>query len=86
VLRWNTKRDDNSKTEQEKLEALFRNIAKQTAPRMLDEMEPSSRQEAMQAVQSYVRAIVEVCPRGQCADKVLSWRAVAETNMEVFGV
>ena len=53
---------------------------------MLREMEPSPKQEAMQKVQSYIRAIVEVCPRGQCADKVDGWRAVAEENLAVLGM
>ncbi|KAK0649917.1 hypothetical protein B0T16DRAFT_326788 [Cercophora newfieldiana] len=83
---WSTKRDDDSKADQEKLENFLRKIVQEKAPHILKEMEPSPEQEAMQAVQSYVRAIVEVSPRGQCSDRVSSWKAVVEKNFEFFGV
>jgi hypothetical protein len=67
------------------LESIFREIVKDEAPHVLEELEPHGLQEAMQTVQSYLRAIVEVCPRGQCAD-VGAWRAVVEADMEVCGI
>lgn len=84
--RWNAQRNENCKPEQEKLEKVFREILEREAPHVLREMEPSTTQVAMQNVQSYVRAIVEVCPRGQCADKVDGWRAVAEENLAALGM
>lgn len=84
--RWNTKRDGEYKAEQDKMYGMFLEIVKEKAPQILKDMEPTPEQETMQAVQSYIRAIVEVCPRGQCADKVDSWRAVVEENLKAFGV
>ena len=68
------------------MDKIFREILEQKMPHVLYEMEPSLMQQAMQTVQDYFRAIVEVCPRDQCADKVDGWRAVAQENMRVFGV
>ncbi|RFU82114.1 aminoglycoside phosphotransferase [Trichoderma arundinaceum] len=53
----------------------------------LDETKPSSAlQKAMQEAINYLRAIVEVCPRGQKVEKVPSWRASLEHSLEFFGV
>ncbi|TLD34300.1 hypothetical protein PspLS_00085 [Pyricularia sp. CBS 133598] len=83
---WNGQQNDASKEEKERLFDLFKKLLKERAPYILDEMEPNKTQGAMQTVQSFLRAIVEVCPRGQCADKVGSWRATLEASLEAFGV
>ncbi|KAI6372911.1 hypothetical protein MCOR25_003595 [Pyricularia grisea] len=83
---WNGQQNDASKQEKERLFERFKELLKQRAPHILNEMEPNKMQDKMQTVQSFLRAIVEVCPRGQCADKVGSWRATIEASLEAFGV
>lgn len=46
----------------------------------------SSLQETMQNGISYLRAIVEVCPREQRQDEVRQWRDEVEDCLEGFGV
>ncbi|EHA47022.1 hypothetical protein MGG_10936 [Pyricularia oryzae 70-15] len=83
---WNGQQNEDSKHEKERLFELFKKLIQERAPQILDEMEPNEMQEAMQTVHNFLRAIVEVCPRGQCVDKVGVWRATLEASLEVFGV
>jgi hypothetical protein len=69
------------------MENVFKAICQERGfGKMLEEMEPTQLQESMQTVVNHIRAIVEVCPRGQAQDRVGHWRKVAETTMEDFGV
>jgi hypothetical protein len=51
-----------------------------------DEKFTSKRQEAMQKAQNFLRAIVEVCPRGQREDVRQQWREILEEHLTTFGV
>lgn len=46
----------------------------------------SPQQEAIQDVADYLRALVEVCPRGLRADRVDNWVAIVHKNLDVFRV
>ncbi|KAJ5380619.1 uncharacterized protein N7496_003047 [Penicillium cataractarum] len=84
---WNTRTSPEDKVEQSRMEDVFKSICQERGlGKMLDEMQLSPLQESMQTVVNYIRAIVEVCPRGQAQDRVGQWRKVAETALEKFGV
>jgi aminoglycoside phosphotransferase (APT) family kinase protein len=84
---WNTKTSPEDKVEQSRMEEVFQAVCRERGlGKMLDEMRLSPRQESMQTVVNHIRAIVEVCPRGQAQDRVGHWRKIAETGMEDFGV
>ncbi len=54
------------------------------AGHVLDEMQPSALQQALQTAVNHIRAIVECVPRGQALDKIDAWRRTAEANMAIF--
>ncbi|KAJ5951641.1 uncharacterized protein N7479_010054 [Penicillium vulpinum] len=84
---WNMKSTPEDKEEQTRMEKLFESVCcKKGAGKILKEMELSPLQQSMQTAVNYIRAIVEVCPRGQAKDRVAHWRGVAEAAMEAFGV
>jgi aminoglycoside phosphotransferase (APT) family kinase protein len=82
---WNGKTDARSKEEQSKMEKLFETVClEKGASNLLEDVKPNGLQESMQTAVSRIRAIVEVCPRGQAQDKVDTWRETAEASMAVF--
>ncbi|OQE35184.1 hypothetical protein PENCOP_c014G04905 [Penicillium coprophilum] len=84
---WNMKSTPEDKEEQTRMEKLFESVVREKgAGKILDEMELNPLQESMQTAVNHIRAIVEVCPRGQAQDRVAHWRGVAESAMESFGV
>ncbi|GAB1205553.1 hypothetical protein APSETT445_004229 [Aspergillus pseudonomiae] len=71
--------------EQKRVRALFDERCRTRGVDLLSETEPRfSLQESMQDAIGYLRAIVEVCPRGEKADKVGEWRAILEASLETF--
>lgn len=84
---WNAQNNDQSKIEQEELERYFEKRCKERGlERLLDEVKANEKQQQMQTLTNFLRAIVEVCPRGQATDKVEGWKKVVETNLEAFGL
>ncbi|KKK12602.1 hypothetical protein P175DRAFT_0435503 [Aspergillus ochraceoroseus IBT 24754] len=82
---WNGRHEPEDKEERNNLEERFENIClEQGGGRMLEQMKLNPLQDSMQTAVNYIRAIVEVCPRGQAADKVTGWRQVAEDAMSAF--
>ncbi|KAJ5807661.1 hypothetical protein N7447_011117 [Penicillium robsamsonii] len=84
---WNMKWTLEGKEEQTRMEKLFESVCREKgAGKMLDEMNLNPLQESMQTAVNHIRAIVEVCPRGQAQHRVGHWRGVAESAMGAFGV
>ncbi|RAO71650.1 uncharacterized protein BHQ10_007662 [Talaromyces amestolkiae] len=84
---WNYKNSPADKAEHTRMEEVFEQVCREKgAEWMLEEMKMSDLQESMQKIVNHVRAITEVCPKGQGSDRVAQWRSVAETAMEKFGV
>ncbi|CAI7638496.1 unnamed protein product [Penicillium glandicola] len=82
---WNMKWDPYDKAEQSRMEQLFEQTCHEKgAEHILEQTQLNAKQEMMQTAVNHIRAIVEVCPRGQAQDRVAHWRAVAEAAMEGF--
>ncbi|KAK8136688.1 hypothetical protein PG984_004628 [Apiospora sp. TS-2023a] len=86
---WNGRREDpQSKEEQSRMEKLFEAVCIEKGGTLglglLEDVKSNGLQASMQTAVDHIRAIVEVCPRGQAQDKVDAWRAIAEAAMEAF--
>lgn len=75
----------DDKAEQTRMEQLFEQTCREKgAEHILEQIQLNAKQEMMQTAVNHIRAIVEMCPRGQAQDRVARWRGVAEAAMEGF--
>ncbi|KAH8175219.1 phosphotransferase enzyme family protein [Sarocladium implicatum] len=82
---WNASSDATANTEKYELRKVFEVVCEEKGlQNILNDMKPSSEQQKMMTAVSYVRAITEVCPRGQCQDLVDKWKEEALTAMSFF--
>lgn len=84
ALLWNASEDASSKSEQRRLLDVFDKTCFERGSSFQDDTKPNEAQEDMQDALNYLRAICEVCPRGQKAEAIPKWRAAMETAMEDF--
>ncbi len=85
---WNGRDDERSADEKQRMMRLFsERCTERKKTSLLEEAGfTSPLQESMQEVADFLRAIVEVAPRGQRHDLVQAWKATVLRNMEPFGV
>ncbi|PWY69110.1 hypothetical protein BO70DRAFT_300157, partial [Aspergillus heteromorphus CBS 117.55] len=84
---WNTGHTEADKAERGRMERVFEGVCREKgAEWMLEGMTFTGVQEVLQRVVNHVRAIVEVCPRGEDGKRVEAWRAVVEEGLVVLGV
>ncbi|PYH43723.1 phosphotransferase family protein [Aspergillus saccharolyticus JOP 1030-1] len=83
---YNMKWRAEDKAEQTRMEAVFEEVCREKgAEWLLEEMQWGSRlQEEVQKVVNHLRAIVEVCPKGQSGEKVEQWKKTVEEGMRTF--
>jgi hypothetical protein len=82
---WNGLDNEKSGDEKQRLLAIFEKRCKEKGVCLLKDAEYSTPyQESMQKVADYLRAIVEVSPRGQRQDLVGSWRDTVMENIATF--
>lgn len=84
---WNGVEDEKSMVEKKKWMDLFEQRCAQKSILLLEEAKfVSPLQESMHKVANFLRAILEVTPRGQKQDKVSEWKATVLENIGQFGV
>lgn len=84
---WNGNDDETSGDEKLRLLTLFEHRCKEWNLTIFEDANySSSRQENMQKVADFLRAITEVAPRGQRAELVEGWKAIVLDNIAQFGV
>jgi aminoglycoside phosphotransferase (APT) family kinase protein len=84
---WNAQDSETSKAEKMSLMERYEMKARNRGLRYLvdDSKFTSKEQEDMQTVANFLRAIVEVCPRGQASESVMSWKETAVKAMTELG-
>jgi aminoglycoside phosphotransferase (APT) family kinase protein len=84
---WNAQDSDTSKGEKTALMERYEKKARDRGLEYLidDANFTSKEQENMQTVANFMRAIVEVCPRGQASGSVMSWKETAVNAMTELG-
>lgn len=85
---WNGQYSEGAMAERDRLKTLFtERCAARGLSSLIEETRPNSvMQGAMQEAINYLRAIVEVRPRGQKEDRVPSWRATLESQLKILGI
>jgi hypothetical protein len=82
---WNTQTHDRAKVDQAALEKIFETKCKEKGLEcLLEDAKLTELQEPMQTLTNHLRAIVEVCPRGQAQDRVGQWRSTVEKCLSVL--
>ncbi|KAK0710702.1 kinase-like domain-containing protein [Lasiosphaeris hirsuta] len=83
---WNGRKDASYASERQRLMQMFEERCAVKGVSLLEDAKyRSPLQDSMQLVADYLRAIVEVSPRGQRQDLVQGWKAVVVENLEIFG-
>ncbi|KAK5988936.1 hypothetical protein PT974_10434 [Cladobotryum mycophilum] len=88
---WNGRYSDEASAEKERLRGLFeRELEERGVPKWWGREEGGEEGtdvvETVWTVVRFVRALVEVCPRGQRADKVEEWKRAVEEALAKLGV
>ncbi|KAL7929174.1 kinase-like domain-containing protein [Trichoderma chlorosporum] len=85
---WNGQYSEGAMKERDRINTLFEaRCAEQGLISLVEETKVSSTMlKAIQEVANYLRAIIEVRPRGQKEERVLSWRATLESQLKIMGV
>ncbi|KAI1869664.1 uncharacterized protein JN550_005645 [Neoarthrinium moseri] len=85
---WNAKQTPESMTEQSRMYGVFTKLCKAHWPDLLSDFEVKKEMphKAISTILNFVRAVVEVCPRGQKADAARDWRKTAEMALTELGV
>ncbi|KAH9904605.1 hypothetical protein F4778DRAFT_71274 [Xylariomycetidae sp. FL2044] len=82
---WNGSSDATANSEKNELREVFEAICEEKGlHQILRDIKPGAEQVMMVMAESYVRAITEVCPRGQRQDEVKTWGEEALTAMSFF--
>jgi hypothetical protein len=84
---WNAQDSETSKAEKTTLMERYEKKARNRGLGYLvdDSKFTSNEQEDMQTVANFLRAIVEVCPRGQASESVMSWKETVVKAMTELG-
>ncbi|KAL7912443.1 kinase-like domain-containing protein [Trichoderma velutinum] len=85
---WNGQYSEGAMVERDRVSNLFAECcAARGVISLIEETKPNSvMQGSMQEAINYLRAIVEVRPRGQKEERVPSWRASLESQLKILGV
>ncbi|UKZ54426.1 hypothetical protein TrVGV298_008234 [Trichoderma virens] len=85
---WNGQYSEGAMEEKDRVSTLFaERCAALGLISLIEETKPSSAvQAAMQEAINYLRAIVEVRPRGQKEERIPSWRATLEAQLKILGI
>ncbi|KAI5926459.1 kinase-like domain-containing protein [Camillea tinctor] len=83
---WNGQNSPAGLAERRRLYTVFEKLCGERYPALLRDFETRPPHDAIKNVLNYVRAIVEVCPRGEKADAARGWRETVESALSKLGV
>ncbi|XXG96896.1 hypothetical protein Hte_003187 [Hypoxylon texense] len=82
---WNGQHTTDGLLEQKRLYHVFEQVCAERDPKLLEDFNPKAPHDSIKKVLNYIRAIVEVCPRGQKAEAAREWRKMAEQSLDELG-
>ncbi|KAI0181213.1 hypothetical protein GGR52DRAFT_567447 [Hypoxylon sp. FL1284] len=83
---WNGQQTAEGLSEQKHLYGVFEQMCGRRDGALLEDFSSKAPHDTIKGVFNYVRAIVEVCPRGQKAEGAREWRRFAEEALGTLGI